>query len=133
MTQKEELVKVVESSSYIIGLRKDDIIHIFFKPNTLINIELQNEMAEVFKNICGGEKKSFIYEGVGSINVTSEARKNALAMENYVPIKASVVIAKNSLQRLLADFYYFINKPKTPYNVFTKFEDGIKWLLEVKV
>lgn len=128
MTQKEELVQIIENSSYIIGLRKDDIIHIFFKPNTLINIELQNEMLTAFDRICGGKKKGFIYEGVGSINVTSEARKNALAMENLLPIKASVVIAKNSLQRLLADFYYFINKPKLPYNVFTKFEEGIRWL-----
>jgi hypothetical protein len=129
MTQKEELVEVIEGDRYIVGLRNDDIVHVFFKPNTVINLELQNEMETVFESICAGEKKCFIYEGVGaSIHVTREARKNALKMEQNLPVKASAVITRNSLQRLLADFYYFINKPKLPYNVFTKFDDGIKWL-----
>lgn len=128
MTKKEELVEIIEGEHYIVGLRKDNIVHVFYRANTLITNELQQEMQHIFNDVSCGEKKCFIYEGGKGVNITTEARKNALKIESNIPIKASVVVARNSLQRVVADFYYLINKPKSPYHVCTKFEEGIKWL-----
>jgi hypothetical protein len=128
LSEKEALIEIIEGDKYIVGLRNDDIVHVLYKANTLVDKNLQIELIQVFNDICDWEKKCFIFETEKNCNMTSEARKYALKIENELPFKASVIIAQNAVVRIIAEFYYKIHKPKTPYNFYSKFEDGIKWL-----
>ncbi len=49
-------------------------------------------------------------------------------MEDLTPISCTVVYVNNLAYKIIADFYMKFNKPKNPYKVFNKFENGVKWL-----
>jgi len=128
MHHKEELTRVIETGNYIVGLRADGIVHVYYKDNTEINVALQMELLEVFNELTGKKKSLFIFEAGHYCSVTKEARENAIIMEPLTPTLASVVFVQNIGYRLIAEFYYKVNKPIQPYKVVSKFEDGIKWL-----
>ena len=101
-----------------------------FKSGTLIDVALQNELENIYRFLIN-KKHPFIFTGGEFVSITAEARKNAIEMEERVLVGYNAIIVKNLAQRLIADYYYRFNKPKNPYKVFKKFEDGIRWLKEV--
>lgn len=129
MKSEVNFVRKIVREQVIVGLRHDGIIHIYFMPNTEINLEFQAELLSILIEISGGEKSLIIYEGGEFISVTKEARENAIVIEDQTPTLASVVVVKNLAQKIIADFYYFVNRPKKPYKVFWDFDKGVDWLL----
>lgn len=132
MQQNTEFVRKIEIDEAIVGMRRDRIVHVYFKPHTEINVELQTKLLGVYNEITGTRKHFFIFEGGEFCTVTNEARENAMRIEDIAPVFASVVVVKNVAQKLIADFYQKVNKPKQPYRVVWQFEKGIKWLSELK-
>jgi hypothetical protein len=41
-----------------------------------------------------------------------------------------VIYAQNFIYKLIGDFFLLIKRPKTPYMVFTNFQESIDWLLK---
>lgn len=128
MHQKELLEKVIEIDEAIIGLRKDGIGHVYFKPGMELTIAIQYKLLDCYNEITGGIKTPFIFEAGEYVNVTSEARDNATHLEAIAPLSATVVVVNNLAYKLIADFYYKFNRPKQPYKVVSSFNDGIAWL-----
>lgn len=132
MKHEEKLVRRIEINEAIVGLREDGIVHVYYRPHTEINIDLQEKLLDVLQDITGGVKTAIIYQAGEYCTVTKDARENAIAIEHLSPTRASVVYVKNLAQRMIAEFYYKFNKPKQPYKVVSDFDEGIKWLLEVE-
>jgi len=132
MHDKLNLVKTIETEEAIVGKRKDGIIHVYYRPYTEINVELQYKMLDIFNEITQKQKSFFIFEADEFCSVTKEARDNAIKMEDQTPIQATVIMVRNLAQKLIADFYYKINRPKQPYKVVWQFEKGVTWLNELK-
>lgn len=132
MTQPEQLVHRIELPESIIGLRKDGVLHIYFKPFIEITCEYQERQLKVLNEITGGKKYPAIYEAGENVTAGSEARENGIRLESITPTSCKVVYAKTLAHKLIAEFYYKFNKPKQPYRVFSDFEEGIAWLLETK-
>lgn len=128
MTDQENHVRRVETDEAIVALRNDHIVHVYYKPHTEITVELQHRMLEIFNELTGKKKHFFIFEAGEFCSVTSDARENAIQMEDKTPVGATAVVVGNYAQKLIADFYYRINKPKRPYIVVWKFNKGIEWL-----
>lgn len=129
MTTEVEAIKSIEFDSLIGILRSDGIVHVHLKENTLITLEVQAEMERSYNELTP-VKRPFIFTGDEFIAITSEARKNAVAMENRVPISVSAIIVRNLAQRIIADYYYKFNRPINPYKVFTNKEKAIIWIKE---
>lgn len=134
MSPKTEIVRKIEHDQVIICMRDDGIIHVTFLPNTEITIEFQHELIEHYKTITENKKSRFIFEGGEFISIDKEARENAIKIEGLSPCVASAVVVKNLGQKIIADFYYMVNKPKLPFKVFWNFDNAIEWLksLEIK-
>ena len=132
MKDCDKLIKKIESNYYIVGIRADNIVHVFYKDNTKIDITLLHDLVNSFNEITNSEKKCFIFEPGKNVSMSNEARNYTFKLENKAPFKASVIVTENLFYKLLAEFFYYIKKPKTPYNIFTKFEDGIAWLQNIK-
>ena len=131
MNQADRLVKIKETSEVIIGLRDDDIIHIYFKPNTEITVRLQEEMLEMILELVEeGKMYPYIFEAGEFLSVQPDARKNALIIEERHPSTMFVMTVSNLAQRILANYYYKIKRPKRPYHIVDKFSNGIEWLHE---
>lgn len=128
MNHSEKIVRQVEHDQVIVALRNDGIVHVQFLPNTEINVELQTVLIELYSQVTLGKKALFIFEGGEFVSITKEARENATLIENDTPTIASAIMVKNLAQKIIADFYYHVNKPKQPYKVFSSFDKGIEWL-----
>lgn len=128
MHHTEDIVCSIEHECVIVSLRTDDIVHVYFKPNTEITVPLQNTLIQLYNEITKGNKAYFIFEAGEFVSITKEARENAVRMEDDTPTIASAIVVRNLAQKIIADFYYTVNKPKQPYKVFSKFENGIEWL-----
>jgi hypothetical protein len=130
MTRADQLIQKIELPESIIGLRKDGILHFYYKPHTEITTEYQLRQLEIMNKITGGRKHPAIYEAAEYVTVGSEAREHAVKLEARSPTSCKVVIARSLAHKIIAEFYYKFNKPKQPYKVFSDFEEGIKWLLK---
>lgn len=130
MLQQERIIKKVETAQYIIGVRDDGIIHVFYKEHTELDVKLQLEMLDVYIELCENKPYPFIFEAEEYITVTKEARDNALSLEDKSPLAVSAILVKNLAHKLIADFYLKFNKPRRPYKVFKNFEEGVDWLLK---
>src|SRR5688572_23233064 len=120
-----ELRQIKEAS---ISLRTDGIVHVHYNEGVEINPELQLRLMEIFRELCGSTKRPFLFSAMEYVTVTKEGRANAIAMEPIFPGVASAVVAHNTAYRLIANFYLQVNKPKTPYKVFSTQEKAIEWL-----
>lgn len=75
-------------------------------------------------------KRPFIFTGGEFVTVSKEARLNATKMESLTPVAASAIVVQNLAQRIIANYYYKFNKPKTPYRIFKDVEKAADWLNE---
>ncbi|MGV3630136.1 MAG: hypothetical protein ACO1O6_02970 [Bacteroidota bacterium] len=130
MHQKERVVTQIETSKVIVALRGDDIVHVFYKKGTMLDLKLQDEMIGYFNELAGGRKLPFIFEADSNVGVTREARNRALIIEHLTPISCTAIYAQNFIYKLLGEFYLLVKRPKTPYMVFTDFQAAIDWLLK---
>lgn len=126
-----QVIKKLETAHLIGTLRSDGIVHIHIKENTTINLLVQDEMIKLYW-LLTDVKRPFVFTGDEFASITKEARENAIAMEDTVPISSSAIVVKNLAQKIIADYYYKFNRPKNPYSVFKKFDQAIDWLLETQ-
>jgi hypothetical protein len=128
MQEKELLVKVIEMEEVIIGIRKDGLGHVYMKPGTELTVELQWRMLESYRQITGGKGYKFIFEAGDHVVITAEARENAKSIQEVSPVQAIAAVVNNLGYRLIAEFYYKINKPKKPFKAVRTIEEAVKWL-----
>jgi hypothetical protein len=130
MFEQEYLVKRVEVPEAVIGLREDGIIHVSFVSGTEITVEVQMKLLEVYNNIASFQKRKFVFEGGEFVSISKDAMDNAFKIEDEAPLGITAVVIRNLAQKLIAEFYYKVRKPKQPYKVFKEFDKAIAWLHE---
>jgi hypothetical protein len=124
------IIRQIETPKVIVALRSDDILHVFYKKGTILDPALQDEMIGYFKELAGNRKIPFIFEPDANVSMTREARHRATGLEPQMPITCSVIYAQSFIHKVIGDFFLMIKRPKTPYLVFTNFEEAISWLLK---
>lgn len=122
------VLKRVEIQEALIILRSDGIVHVHYKKNTTLDIELQSRMRDLFIELTGGKKSPFIFSADEGFTLTKEARENADSFKKNPVISSYAIIADNLGYRMIANFYLKINKPITPYKIFQNSEDAVQWL-----
>ncbi len=132
MTGIPEIVKEIDEQEFNLKLKSDGIVYVLFKENTVLDIPLQNKMLKCYIEITGNKLTPFLFEAEDGLIVTKEARDNAIVMEESSPCMAMAVIVSNIAYAMIANFYLKFNRPKRPYKVFSKKEDGAKWLLQLQ-
>jgi hypothetical protein len=132
MRQEDQLIQKLEHENFIVGKRRDGIYHVYLKDGTLLDLKLQSEMVYYYDEITQGIPGLFIFEAGHACSVTKQARDNAILIEEFTPIKSSVVFVQNQVYKMIAAFFYRKNRPKQPYLIVSNFDDGIDWLLSMK-
>ena len=123
----DTITKQIVTPHITVTLRNDGIVHIYVEENTLITVDIQNEMLDTYRKVTDCRRK-FVFEAGAFVSITKKARENAILIEDCSPVNGSAVIVSNLGQKILADYYYKFNKPKRPLALFRTKEDGIKWL-----
>ncbi len=131
MNDRDNLLTRIEIEEAIVGIRKDDIIHVYYKSGITLTVPLQKKMLQIFFDLTKGEDKLFIWEAGPNVRLTREARLYAAEMEKDSPCEASVVVVRSWYQKVMANFYYKLNRPGVLYKVTSDFQKGIEWLHQV--
>lgn len=128
MDSNIKIIRQIKFPEATLSLREDGIVHVFYNDDTVLDIPLQLKMAEAFNQIADGKPSLFIFEAGENVQITKEARNNALKLEDSTPILASAVIAHNLAYRMIANFFLKVQKPKGKYYVVANIEEAVKWL-----
>lgn len=111
-----------------IVLREDGIVHVHFNEDMILDVSLQMKLLERYKEITHGKLTPFMFTASEGVNITPEARENAIKIEEDSPCYGAAVVVTNIAYVLIANFYLKFNKPKRPYKVFRSEADAIEWL-----
>jgi len=128
LTPKITLLKVLEIPEAHISLRSDGIIHVDYKKNVTLDVNLQVSMRKIFIRLTEGKKFHFIFSAAEGFTLTKEARENTDILDSNSPISAYGIVANNLAYKLIANFYLKVNKPKVPFKLFLTVEDAAQWL-----
>jgi hypothetical protein len=129
MASLKRIEEIIEIKEAVIILRADGIMQVNYKKGVIIDVPLQTKIYELFEQICKGTKKPFLFSAFDNVSVTPEARDNAVKMEHLFPGSATAVLANSLAYKLIANFYLKVNRPKTPYKVFSDETKAVEWLL----
>lgn len=127
-----KVTKQIKIHEATVSLWENEIVHVYYNDNTVLDIDLQLKMAAIFNEITQYKKSHFIFEAGEDVTITKEARDNALKLEDSTPILASAVIAQNLAYRIIANFFLKVQKPKGQYRVVANFNDAIEWINKLK-
>jgi hypothetical protein len=120
----------IETSVSIISIHEDGVGQMHFKDEIILDVPGQMEHLDALNKIANGQKIPFVVTAGKHVNITPEARDNAILIEDRSPVAATAVVVQNLAYRLIADFYLKINKPKTPYKVFTDKNAAFEWCMQ---
>ena len=109
-------------------LKEDGILYVYFKANIILDINLQERFLVCYHEITNGEPTPFLFESGEGVQVTKEARENAIRIEKESPCNAMAVVVSSLAYKLIANFYFQFHKPTIPYKVFSNSTDATLWL-----
>lgn len=132
MPKEPNIIKEVDAEEFKVTLKSDGIVYVLFKENCVLDVPLQDKMLKEYIAVTENKLCPFIFEAEDGINVTKEARDNAIIMEEASPCMAMAVVVNNIAYAMIGNFYLKFNKPKRPYKVFKNREDGLEWLKQFK-
>ena len=134
MIVKEELytVKELDFPEVNLQLKSNDTVYVTFKDNCNLDIPLQMRLLDYYYDITDGKLMHFMFFAAENVSLSKEARDNAVKIEDQSMLGATAVVVDTLAYKLIANFYLKFNKPKRPYQVFSKEEDAIKWLKTIK-
>ena len=124
------LLRKIDQPKVEIHLYDDWYIHVHFRDNEVINVQLQDELLNIYLELTEGKLYRFLFTGGEFVSISKEARYHANEIEDISPLGASAIVLSNLAHKIIADFYYRINKPKRPYKVLWSKEKAVKWLLD---
>lgn len=128
MADPAKIIKEIHLLEASLFLREDGIVHVHYNKNIILDIPLQLNMLAKFNEITEGKLTPFLFTAADGINVTPEARDNAIKIEEDAPCYGTAVVVNNIAYVLIANFYLKYNKPKRPYKVFKNEAAAIEWL-----
>jgi hypothetical protein len=117
----------IQTSTSVISLGSDRILRVIFKTNAVITPKTLKADHKIYTRLANGGKHPFLFDAGHNAVYTSEARDFAHKLSSE-SMTAVAVIVRNLAHRLIAEFYYRINKPTVPYKVFGSIEDAVDWL-----
>ena len=125
MEQDEKQVKINEAT---ITLGEDGVVHVLFHKNVTLDLNLQMLLLNIYNEITERKKHPFLFEALKGVKVTKEAKENAVRIESEAPGSAYAIVADSLAYQVIANFYLFVQKPRSPYKVFRKKDEAIAWL-----
>lgn len=107
-----------------------DIVHIVIKEGAHIDTEQVKNIYTVTERMYGKKPPLVILDGRCNYKLTAAAR--AYIAENTKYRTASALVTNSRTMKNLFNLFIRINKPATPYKLFTDFDEAINWLKSFK-
>jgi hypothetical protein len=107
---------------------EDDVLHIVFKKDAVVELEHIEEIITLRKKNQKGKKVLTLVDSGQLWRVEKEARERAASRDMIDNNIALAIVSNNLAQRLIANFYMKVDKPDVPTKMFNNYQDAIAWL-----
>jgi hypothetical protein len=104
----------------------DNIVHIIIKEGANIDTPQVKNIYELIDRMYEGRPPLVLLDGRCDYKLTSDAR--AYIAENAKSRVASALVTNNIAMKSLFNIFIKINKPATPYRIFTNLDEALSWL-----
>lgn len=123
-------MKVVENDFMKFWI-EDDILYSQFKEPTIINLGKINQLIDLRHEISAGQKQYWCYESDGIKSYDKDARDYADRYgQDY--LHACAVILNSHITKFILNTFMLLKNPAVPLKGFSKKEDAVKWLKQLK-
>jgi hypothetical protein len=109
-----------------------DLIRVSFKDHIDVNLEDIIKLQEPKAQLTGGRPYYLLVISPRYASVSKEAREFSATPEANEGALAKAVVTNSLGMRLVVNFFISINKPPVPHRVFTKEEDALAWIAELR-
>lgn len=88
------------------------------------------EIAETIEKICKGEKHCILTDTTGVVGQVEPLAREILSTHaGYSKVrKAEAFVVESLANRLIANFYIKLNRPKNPTKIFNNYDRALAWL-----
>ncbi|MCE3225806.1 MAG: hypothetical protein K0S32_357 [Bacteroidetes bacterium] len=100
-----------------------------YSDELVISHKEAKEMNDAIGELAEGTEIPVMLVATVSSQFDSSAREFSASEEGLRYTKKEALVVKGLGQKIIADFYLKINKPKKPTSTFNTEEDAIRWLL----
>ncbi len=129
LVDKVIVVDKVETSSVIISLRSDRIMHLHILSKDEFSLKELKDSLEAYIQLGKGKKyANLVTFEEEYIPFSSEAKKFAASLEANKHTICDAIVVKSLAMRLAANVYLKLNKPVVPTRSFNSKEKAIEWL-----
>lgn len=113
-------------------LREDGILEIILSNYLTYDVNHLSDILVAIKELSKGKKIPLLHIAGDQTSVTPEAREYMSAPESLMYSLAEAYVIHTLAQRILANFYLKISKPKVPTRFFNDEKKAAEWLLSIK-
>ncbi|MFT6845107.1 MAG: hypothetical protein ACJAUV_001297 [Flavobacteriales bacterium] len=123
-----QLVTGQEFEHMYVGLRKDQIIHILYKPKANLDLACAKEVVSYMGLISNQKPLPNLIELTFGNNITKEATKFSKSEEANKYTLADAILVKSSIHRILGNVYMSLGATLKPTRLFVNQEYALHWL-----
>ena len=106
----------------------EDLVHVIYKCPVLDVKQAQPVVEQRITN-CHNKPIALLAD-IAKVKTVSKEAREYLASRGTVLLTKNAIIISSEVNKVLANFYLRIDKPKTPTRFFTNSTDAIDWLFE---
>ena len=123
------LLDELEENGVMYRLYENRIYHVVIPSFNEVNMELI-EVGYQFLNKNGGGKFFNIFQFSSFSDIRPEIREWAAESSGTKYTVSDAIVIDSLPQKIMADFYLKVNRPKKPTRVFYSLEKAAEWTLE---
>lgn len=117
----------INLSHTLLVLRDDDVIQMDCD-NHYYTLSDLKEINEALTTLAGGKRKLLLVIANEFSDIDKDSREYMATDESTQHSIAEAYVIKSLSQKIIANFYLRINKPKVPTMIFTNLSSAEKWL-----
>ena len=121
-------IKELDFPEVNLQLKSNGIVYVLFKDNCNLDIPLQTQLLEYYRDITDNRLMPFMFFAGENVVLSKEARENAIKIEAQSMLGATAMVVNNLAYKLICNFYLKFNQPKRPFQVFSREDEATKWL-----
>jgi hypothetical protein len=125
--EKVQILESVETNCAKMTLRSDGIIRTEIVDNYDLEIDDARKLMDGYLKLGKGRKTPHLIV-FKHMSMADRAVMKFMAEEANNFGKADAIVIDSKAQKILADFYILVQRPKVPTRFFTLEEDAIEWL-----
>jgi len=120
--------KIIKTSTAKITQVDDGIILAEYFARAEETLETAIENIKGCAEFAGNNRLPVFIDYTNIRSITREARGYYAGEECSQVVSATAILTRNTISKVIANFYLGLNKPKNPTKLFTSKENAIKWL-----